>query len=140
MPTLSPIIVDTNIIFSVFVTGRSSFADTLLRSTYRFFICELALVELFKHRDKIVEASRLSEEEIVRLYHILLRRISIYKEDLIAPENWRAAYHLCRDVDENDTPHVALTLELDGLLWTGDKMLREGLQRKGFERFFEPGG
>lgn len=31
--------------------------------------------------------------------------------------------------------HMALTLELDGLLWTGDKRLRAGLQAKGLGRF-----
>ena len=45
---------------------------------------------------------------------------------------------MCHDVDQSDTPHVALTLELDGLLWTGDKALKEELKRKGFDRFFEP--
>ncbi|WP_413176102.1 PIN domain-containing protein [Anabaena azotica] len=40
-------------------------------------------------------------------------------------------------MDESDTPHVALTLELEGLLWTGDKKLKEGLIRKGFDKFFE---
>jgi len=31
-----------------------------------------------------------------------------------------------------------LTLELNGWLWTGDKKLKAGLKRKGFDRFFEP--
>ncbi|MBI4315926.1 MAG: hypothetical protein HY679_08320 [Chloroflexi bacterium] len=62
-----------------------------------------------------------------------------YWEDLIAPEHRKSAYALCRDVDEADTPHVALALELDALLWTGDKRLKGGLENKGFQRFFEPG-
>ncbi|WP_322744651.1 PIN domain-containing protein [Cuspidothrix issatschenkoi] len=44
----------------------------------------------------------------------------------------------CKDIDESDTPHVALTLQLEGLLWTGDKKLKEGLIIKGFDKFFEP--
>jgi predicted nucleic acid-binding protein len=56
---------------------------------------------------------------------------------LIKPDYWRQAYNLCKDVDENDTPHIALTLELDGLLWTGDNKLKLGLQRQGFTRFFD---
>jgi predicted nucleic acid-binding protein len=70
---------------------------------------------------------------------VLLRRINLYKEDLIAQENRAAAYELCREVDETDTLHVALALELNGVLWTGDKELKDGLRGRGFDRFFEPG-
>ena len=28
----------------------------------------------------------------------------------------KKAYTLCKDIDEKDTPYVALTLELDGLM------------------------
>jgi len=132
------VVVDTNILFSALLAGPSSFSESLLRSGHRFYICELVLVELFKRKDKIVKASRLSEEDGLRVYHALLKQVTLYKEDLIAPENRRAAYALCRDIDEADSPHVALALELNALLWTGDKQLKDGLRRKGFDRFFEP--
>ena len=85
-----------------------------------------------------MKISRISEEEILLIYKILLKHISLYKENLILHENRILAYELCQDIDESDTPHVALTLELNGLLWTGDKKLKEGLKRQGFEQFFEP--
>lgn len=96
------------------------------------------LVELFKRKEKLIKVSNLSEDEIIRIYQILLKRITLHKEDLISPDNRASAYALCQDIDESDTPHVALTLELKGLLWTGDKKLKEGLKRKGFNQFFEP--
>jgi len=132
-----PVIVDTNILFSALLRDKSRFTELLLDSNYNFFICEQVLVELFKRKEKILKASQLREEEIVRIYQILLKRINLYKEDLIAAEHLATAYELCRDIDETDTPHVALTIELGGLLWTGDKKLKEGLQRKGFVQLFE---
>jgi len=33
---------------------------------------------------------------------------------------------------------VALTLQADGYLWTGDRKLIKGLRTKGFDRFYEP--
>ncbi|WP_353736069.1 MULTISPECIES: PIN domain-containing protein [unclassified Okeania] len=50
------------------------------------------------------------------MYQILLKHINLYKEDLILAENLVTAYQLCQDIDETDTPHIALTIELDGLL------------------------
>ncbi|MEB3342798.1 PIN domain-containing protein [Okeania sp.] len=133
-----PIIVDTNILFSTLLKEKSSFSELLLNSNYDFFICEQVLVELFKRKEKILKASQLTEEEIIKIYQTLLKCINLYKEDLILPENLVTAYQLCQDIDETDTPHIALTIELNGLLWTGDKKLKEGLQRKGFIKLFEP--
>lgn len=52
--------------------------------------------------------------------------------------SWTEAWRLCRDVDENDTAYVALTLELDAVLWTGDKELETGLRKKGFAKLLVP--
>jgi len=132
------VIVDTNILFSCLLSGQSIFGETLLASDYQFFVCEQVIVELFRHKEKLVKLSKLSEDEILQIYKILLKHICLYKEDLISEQNRISAYGLCKDIDESDTPHVALTLELNGWLWTGDKKLKEGLKRKGFDRFFEP--
>lgn len=138
MPDDKPVIVDTNIVFSALLKSRSAFMDFLLTSRQKFYISELLIIEIFKHKGKIVEYSQLSEEEIAKFYYLLLSKINIFKEELISIGNWRAAHELCKDVDEADTPFVALTFELDGLLWTGDRILREGLKQRGFDRFFTP--
>lgn len=136
---MARIVVDTNVIFSALISGEeSAFAGTLLRSQNEFFACEITLVEIFKHKEKILEFSRISDDDLARLYHSLLKRINLHKETLISPENRKTAYNLCRDIDETDTPHVALALELDAFLWTGDKRLKEGLEEKGFKNFFVP--
>lgn len=134
-----PVVVDTNIIFSALLRSESRFAETLLRAEHRFYVCESVLVELFKHKEKILRLSRLTDEDLARLYHVLLRNLHLFKEDFIAPEHWRSAHLLCLDIDDADTPHVALALELDAPLWTGDKRLRQGLEARGFTRFFSPG-
>lgn len=132
------IIVDTNIIFSALLNRNSNFASILLLGDYQFYIGELVLVELLKYKDKILKLSQLSEEDIISFYHILLRRINLYKEDLIDQENLKLAYNLCKDIDVNDVLPVALTLELQGKLWTGDNKLKRGLINKGFDLFFNP--
>lgn len=133
---MRPVVVDTNIIFSALLREQSQFLQLLLDGKHDFFVCELILMELFKHKEKIIRLSQLSENEVIKLYYLLLKRLHVYKEELITAENWRQAYRLCESVDGDDTPHVALTLELEGLLWTGDSKLKAGLQRQGFKCFF----
>ncbi|MBE2197423.1 MAG: PIN domain-containing protein [Anaerolinea sp.] len=137
MPERQPIVIDTNILFSALLRSESHFTRTILGSGETFFICESAIVELFKHKERIVQISRLTETEVIRLFYILLRHVTIAKEDLIDPAIRHKAYELCLGIDEADTPHVALALHLNGLLWTGDKTLRQGLEKQGFDRFFD---
>ncbi|WP_017295551.1 PIN domain-containing protein [Geminocystis herdmanii] len=135
---LEPIIIDTNILFSALLNSKSNFAFILLLGNNEFYISELVLVELFKYQNKILKLSKLSEEEVIQFYHIILKRINVYKEDLIHTNNLKLAYNLCKDIDVHDTVHVALTSELQGKLWTGDNKLKQGLLKKGFNFFFQP--
>jgi len=91
---------------------------------------------LFTHKEKIIKSSKLSEEDVVRLFYTILKNVAISREELIDESIRFKAFELCRDIDETDSPHVALTLSLNGLLWTGDMKLKNGLKKKGFDLFF----
>lgn len=134
--TPQKVVVDTNILFSALLRNESQFTRLLLSYEYEFFICESAIVELFKHKERIVQLSKLDEEDIVRLFYVLLRSVTVFKEDLIPPEIRRQALAYCQSIDEADTPHVALAIHLDALLWTGDRKLKDGMQKLGFTDFF----
>lgn len=132
------IVVDANILFSALLRPRSPFTRRIIQGEQTFFVCESAIVLLFKHKERIVSLSQLPEEDVVRQFYILLRHVTVSKEGLIEQAVRKEAVRLCRDVDLDDTPHVALTISLDGLLWTGDKALKRGLRKQGFDRFYEP--
>jgi len=134
--SFQPIIIDTNILFSCLLQNQSQFTKVIQDSNRKFYICESTIVEIFKSKEKIVRLSKLSEQNIVRLFYMLLRQINVSKEALIEPEIREQAYQLCADIDETDAPQLALTIHLNGLLWTGDQALKKGLQKKGFTRFF----
>ncbi|NBC16602.1 MAG: DNA-binding protein [Bacteroidetes bacterium] len=138
MATSERVVVDANILFSALLRPDSPFTRHIVHAPLTFFVCESAIVSLFKHKERIVALSRLSEDEVVRQFYLLLRRVTVSNEELIDLAARRQALTLCRDVDPDDTPHVALTLSLDGLLWTGDEALKRGLRTQGFDRFYDP--
>jgi predicted nucleic acid-binding protein len=128
------IIVDSGIIFSSLLNQHSSISDVLFRKEFDFVMPKYAYIELFKYKEKITRFSRHNEEEILEILYKLLKNINIFDENLIAPNTLKKAYRLVKDIDEKDIIFVALTIEVDGLLWTGDKKLVKGLQKKGFNK------
>ncbi len=116
MTELKPVVVDTNILISALLRSGSPFAQVILGSKRDFFICESTIVELFKHKERITQLSKLSETEVIRLLYTLLRHLVVSKEELIDLNVRQKAYQLCKKIDAADTPQVALALHLDGLL------------------------
>lgn len=130
------------------VVDTSSFFSFLLRQTtalrrrfqtdsfYSFYCPRFFLVELFKHKERIAELSELEAEELLECFHELLARVHFVEDGSIPIGTWMEARRLCRDVDIKDTPFIALTLHLDGRLWTADEELKAGLRARNFDRFF----
>ena len=134
------LILDTNVFFSFLLRRQSERRRIFLTDTDHVFYCpRFFVVELFKHKERITQATELDrEEEVLECLHELLAHIQFVEEGLIPIGAWMEARHLCRDIDPKDTPFVALTLHLDGRLWSDDEELKIGLRAKGFDRFFAP--
>ena len=133
------IIVDANIAFRCLVAHRGDVrAQLMQQSRAGLFTPRYLFVELFKHKQRIVTASRLPEDEVLEALYTLSSQLRFYNESLIPFPVWTQALRLCGSIDEKDTPYVALTLHLDGCLWTQDEELKRGLRARGFDRFFEP--
>jgi predicted nucleic acid-binding protein len=132
------VIIDTNILFRALRTRNERLRDALTAPGYRFLTAKYLIVELFKHKERIVANAQCPESETLLYLHEILRLIEFVDEDIIHTGSYVEAYRLCGDIDPNDTPFVALTLELDALFWSGDEVLKTGLRKKGFHRFFEP--
>ena len=133
------VVVDANLAFKTLAAGRGDLRDRLNPAAKLQFFGPLFLfVELFKHKERLVRAARVDEDDLLEALHTLVTRLEFVAEANIAIGTWMEAHRLCHDVDEKDTPYVALTLHLDGRLWTDDAELKRGLRTKGFNRFYEP--
>lgn len=133
---MKPIIVDTNVVFSALLGKNKALRDKLLEMEHAFYSCKFIMVELFKYKEKIQRYSTLPEEAILELLYNLLKNIHFVDEYSLTPTSLKQAYDLCHDIDEKDIPFIALTIELNGLLWTYDKKLKQGLENKGFYAFW----
>ena len=133
------VVPDSNIIFRALRSPHSRTRDMLLRKDYTFLTPNFLFAEIFKYKEKILLRSPATEVEVYEYLTLLLRRIHFVNEELVSLANRIQAYRLCNDIDEKDTPFLALTLELEAKLWTSDTELKAGLMKKGFRDFFDEG-
>jgi predicted nucleic acid-binding protein len=136
---VTPVVVDTNVLFSALLSSAGRQRSVLLGTDdARFYCCRFSVVELFKHKQRLLALSRLTEGDILEALSVILSRLTFHDELSLSRESIDQAARLCADVDPKDTPFVALTIELGGRLWTGDKALVRGLRAQGFDRFYLP--
>jgi predicted nucleic acid-binding protein len=68
------------------------------------------------------------------MYHIL-KRINFVNEASIPTELFVAAYELTKDIDEKDAVFLAMSKHINCKVWSGDKVLIDGLRKKGCHEF-----
>jgi predicted nucleic acid-binding protein len=128
------IIVETNIIFSSILNPDSKIGRIIIgsRTHFQFYTCDFLKAELLKHKKKILKLTHLSTNELDELEFLLTKNITFINEELIPKQIIFETEDKLTEIDLNDTPFVALTKYLNGILWTGDKQLIAGLDSKKF--------
>lgn len=131
------VVVDTNIIFSLLLQKKSKFRKRFFQKDVEIFAPNFLMIEIIRHKEKLLKNSKLEEAEVIELLHLILQKIHFINEMTISMPNKIQAYEWCKDIDETDTPFVALALDLESSFWTGDKKLRAALEQRGFHKFFK---
>lgn len=122
------IIVDTNIIFSSLLTKDNDSKYFLTSTDHEIYSCHYLFIEIFKHKDKIIKISKLSEDDILLQMDKVFSRINFVQDSIIPISFYTQAFKICKNIDENDTPFIALSLFLDGYFLTGDKNIYSQLK------------
>ena len=131
------VVIDTNLLFSALIPKASKIREILFESNLKFYSPNILISEIYKHKDKLIKHSKLTESEFYLYFNGIIELIKFIPTDFIGLESRQKAYDLCHDVDIKDTPFLALSIELAIPLWTGDKKLKEGLRKRGFQNFYE---
>lgn len=128
------VVVDTNIVFSALLNASSTIGDLLFNSQeeFDFYSPELMKAEITRYTPKLIKASKLTTSQFLEAAYQVNQAVKLISEEVISEPSWKAAFKLTADIDEDDTPFVALALEIQGMLWTGDKKLISGLRNKAF--------
>jgi len=123
------LVVDTNIVFSTLLNPKSFIGELLMSAEnhFEFFAPELLTNEIERYANKIEKLTKLDANKLEIVKQLVLNRITFVSEDLISEKCWTAAYKLTKNTDEDDTPFVALSIEIGVKLWTGDKKLAKGI-------------
>ncbi len=128
------IVVDTNIVFSGILNTNSTIGKLLTRSAspFQFYTCNYLRTEIARHKAKLVKLTKLPEDKLDELERLVTAKLTFINEELLPEALLIKTERLLEDIDPDDTPFVALTKQLKGKLWTGDKVLYEGLKAKRF--------
>lgn len=131
------VVVDTNIVFSAILNTNSRISKLLLQPPFQlnFFSTKQLLVEIERHRSKLMKLSSYSDLELSRVINFTTSKINFISVQSIPEQAYQQAGLLTAGVDEDDTEFVALTEHLKIKLWTGDKVLVNGLTKKGWNKF-----
>ena len=119
-----PVVVDANVIFSALVAKGKPLTIFILNRVVKlveFVTPEYLFSEIGKKLDKLLEASKLSKEELSRVFSLLKEEIRIVPTESFIDKLEEAklvAPH------PEDAPYFALALKLDCPILSGEKRFK----------------
>ena len=130
------IVVDTNIIFSALLNSNSTIGDLIFNSDrhFEFYSCNYMRYEIQKHWERLIKISRLSDQKLQVSYTQILSKLNFINEEIIPAEIWLNSEKIAERIDIDDVDFIALARFLRATLWTGDKVLYNGLKKSGFKK------
>lgn len=130
------IVVDTNIIFSALLSSDGVIGDVLFNSdkAFEFYSCSYMRHEIQVHWERLIKISKLPNYHLQISYTHILSKLKFINEELIPAAIWLTSEKISQQIDIDDIDFLALTKFLRATLWTGDKVLYNGLKKQGFKK------
>ncbi len=131
------LIVDANIVFSAILNTNGKIGDLLINSNkyFNFIASGFLRIEIKKHYSKIIKVSGLTLEQVQEAEFEIYKDVTFISEEQIKAPIWIEAEKLVFDIDPKDITYVAFAKHFKCKIWSGDKALIKGLEKKGFNRF-----
>jgi predicted nucleic acid-binding protein len=129
--------VDANIVFSGILNTNGKIGDLLINSSryFTYIAPDFLRSEIREHYSKIVKISGLTLEQIQEAEFHIYKDITFISEEQVSSHSWVVAEILVAEVDPKDVHYVAFSKHFRCKIWSGDKELIKGLEKKGFNSF-----
>lgn len=122
-------VVDSNVLFSALMSGKNIYLEVF--EAAEVYVPDFIFLEMAKYELRIRQRTNL-QGSLKTFTRELFSRITVIPNLAIDFGSFMRAHHLCQDIDPEDIPFVALSIDLALPLWTNDKKLSDGLQAKGY--------
>jgi len=115
------VVIDTNILISALIKDDSITSKIIKSGIFEIYYPEDGMFELKKYRDYIIKKRKkaLQKKSFDYALSFLLESI-IVVPSLLYEDKIREAYEVMKDIDEKDTPFLALALKLQCPIWSND--------------------
>lgn len=123
------VVADANVVFSALISGKSIYLEIF--ESAEVYVPDFIFTEIARYELRIRQRVHL-QEHLKSFTQELFSYITVIPNLAIESGSFMRAHSLCRDIDPEDIPFVALSIELAVPLWTNDKKLIDGLQAKGY--------
>ena len=127
-------VIDVNILFAGLISGKIIYIE--LFNKFDFYLPDFALAELQKYQLEILKKSKMAHEKLKPYTLELFERLVVVPNILVTTQSYLEGFYLCKDIDEDDTPYLAFSLELNMPLLSKDTILVKGLRNKGYTNVF----
>jgi predicted nucleic acid-binding protein len=127
---LKTYVTDANVLFSCLLSGNEKYKRVFKEC--RLYLPDFALSEIQEHQSEILAKTKIPASDLRSYTLAIFDALIVVPNFLISNQSYLSAFRLCKDIDEDDTAYLALSIEFDITLLSNDRILVEGLRRKGF--------
>ena len=126
------LVVDTNRIIAAFIKDGLS-RRIILSQRFSLYTVEFGLKEAEKYKALIKKKAGIDEQQFNFLMRLLISKIAVLSENEISKESVKKALETMGEIDIDDVPFAALSIELGCKpIWSDDKHFKRQGQIKVF--------
>lgn len=134
---MTSLVIDSNIFFAALINKNSIVRDVIFSRKFQLYSSNFLIIEIFKYKEFLLKKSNQNEDVFLDNLNIIIDYTDLVNSFQISTSSILQTFNLCKDIDEKDTPFVALAIEKDIKIWTRDDELKRGLAKKGWNKFFD---